>query len=492
MAFSKGDARVRFLYRVSNRRRRSGVAQSSKSGYGLAMRILIDCKLQVDDAPPVIERALFEELTLANPRWIENARMGRWNRGTPRHLRFCHRGRGGRLFLPRGYIRQLLDLARRHGVPWTIADRRRRLPPLDFEFYGRLKPFQQSAVERMLAKEFGTLSAPTGSGKTVMALNMIARRAQPAMVVVHTKDLARQWTARIASFLGIPEPEIGRIGGGKSRIGEKITVALVQSLYSRAESVRSAVGHLVVDECHRIPSRCFTDAVVEFDARYMLGLSATPWRRDGLSKLIFWHIGTLQHKIDAGSLVAAGEVLAAEVVFRETDFTPFSDPVAEYPKMLAELAADDRRNRLIAADVAREASAENGACLVLSDRRHHCETLAALLRFGHGLSCEVLTGDRKEKERKAVLQRLDAGRVRVLVATGQLIGEGVDSRRLTTLFLATPIRFSGRLLQYLGRVLRPAPGKDRARVFDYVDVYVGPLKAAAEARKRVYGIGKEK
>ena len=435
-------------------------------------------------------KEVVDELTLANPKWTDNARMGRWNRGTPRYLRFYHRGRQGRLFLPRGYIRRLLILAGRHGCAWTIEDRRRTLAPVPFEFCGRLKPFQQKAADRMLAKEFGTLSAPTGAGKTVMALFMIAARGQPALVVVHTKDLARQWMARIETFLQIPEPEIGLVGAGKERIGERVTVALVQSLYNRTDTVCPRIGHLVVDECHRVPSRCFTEAVSEFDARYMLGLSATPWRRDRLSKLIFWHVGALRHKIEPKALVAAGEVLAAEVHFRETDFKPFSDPVAEYSKMLTELAADDGRNRLIAEDVAREAGTGNGVCLILSDRKYHCETLAALLRFGHGIHCDLLTGDLNEEARREVLRRLEAGQVKVLIATGQLVGEGFDSRHLTTLFLATPIRFSGRLLQYLGRVLRPAPGKARARVFDYVDVHVGPLKAAAEARRKVYGAGK--
>jgi superfamily II DNA or RNA helicase len=76
--------------------------------------------------------------------------------------------------------------------------------------------------------------------------------------------------------------------------------------------------------------------------------------------------------------------------------------------------------------------------------------------------------------------------VKVLIATGQLIGEGFDCRDLTTLFLATPISFSGRVLQYLGRVLRPAPGKKVARVFDYVDIHVDTLKKAAIARQKIY------
>jgi len=456
------------------------------------MKIVIDRRLRVDGMPSAMGSEVVEELTLANPKWTENARMGRWNRGTPRYLRFYHRGREGRLFLPRGYVRRLLSLAARHSCSWSIEDHRRTLPPVCFEFFGCLKPFQQKAADRMLAKDFGTLSAPTGAGKTVMALFMIAARRQPALIVVHTKDLARQWTARIETFLKIPESEIGMVGAGKERIGERITVALVQSLYNRTDTVCPRVGHLVVDECHRVPSRCFTEAVGDFDARYMLGLSATPWRRDRLSKLIFWHVGALQHRIEPKALVAAGEVLAAEIVFRKTEFKPFSDPVAEYSRMLTELAADDGRNRLIAEDVAAEAAAGKGTCLVLSDRKHHCETLAALLRFGHGIGCDLLTGDLNEEARREVLRRLEAGQVRVLIATGQLVGEGVDSRNLTTLFLATPIRFSGRLLQYLGRVLRPAPGKAQARVFDYVDVHVGPLKAAAESRRKVYGIAEER
>ena len=76
--------------------------------------------------------------------------------------------------------------------------------------------------------------------------------------------------------------------------------------------------------------------------------------------------------------------------------------------------------------------------------------------------------------------------MKVVIATGQLIGEGFDCRDLATLFLATPIRFSGRALQYLGRVLRPAPGKEMARGFDYVDIHVDILVKAAMARQKVY------
>lgn len=450
------------------------------------MKIILTNNLRLSSIPPEIRATIMDTLTFPNPKWLENERMGRWNRGTPKVLRFYDKTRGGGLWIPRGYMRQLLLLCRRRGVRYEIDDRRRALPPVDFNFTGQLKPFQQEAVKTMLSRDFGVLNAPTGSGKTVMALYIIARRRQPALIVVHTKDLAYQWIERAGEFLGIPADTVGFIGDGKNVVGEKITVALVQSLYKCAEEVSQNIGFLLVDECHRCPSRTFTEAVTDFDSKYMLGLSATPWRRDNLSKLIFWHLGDVHHKIDQSLLVESGDVLAAEIIIRETDFKPYYDPVNEYSKMISELTSDDKRNRLIASDVAREVKDNNGVCLVLSDRKKHCGILQALLRYRHKISSELLTGDLSGSERREVLDRLNKGDVKVLLATGQLIGEGFDRRDLSPLFLTTPIKFSGRVLQYIGRVLRPAPGKKKARVYDYVDVKVDVLKAAARARQKVY------
>ena len=450
------------------------------------MKIILTNNLRLSNIPAEIRARLMDTLTFTNPKWLENHRMGRWNRGTPKLLKFYDKTRGGGLWIPRGYMRQLVLLCRRRQVPVKINDQRRVLPPVDFNFTGHLKPFQNKAVRVMLSRDFGTLSAPTGSGKTVMALYMIARRRQPALIVVHTKDLAYQWVERAGEFLGIPEKNVGFIGSGKKNVGEKITVALVQSLYKCAEDVSQSVGFLLVDECHRCPSRTFTQAVSDFDSKYMLGLSATPWRRDRLSKLIFWHLGDVHQKIDQSRLVESGDVLPAEIIIRQTDFKPYYDPVNEYSKMISELTSDDDRNRLIASDVAREVDNTDGVCLVLSDRKKHCENLKALLQYRYNISCEVLTGDVTGNQRRQVLDRLDQGNVNVLLATGQLIGEGFDRSDLSPLFLTTPIKFSGRVLQYIGRVLRPAPGKKKARVYDYVDVNVDVLKAAARARQKVY------
>ena len=450
------------------------------------MKITIKNNIRLSAIPAKLREELMEKLKFLNPKWLENERLGRWNRGTPRELRFFDKVRDNGLWIPRGYIRQLILICRRDDISHQIDDRRRSLPAVNYSFNGELKLFQQQAVQTMLAKEFGTLSAPTGSGKTVMALYIISKRRQPALIVVHTKDLAHQWVRRIEEFLGVPADEVGFIGGGRKVIGEKITVALVQSLYKCAEEAAQQVGFLVVDECHRCPSRTFTEAVSEFDSKYMLGLSATPWRRDKLTKVIFWHLGDLHHKVDQRRLVESGDVLSAEVIVRETDFKPYYDPVNEYSKMVSELTADDKRNHLIASDIARETNSIAGICLVLSDRKKHCETLQALLRYKHKVFAELLTGDLSDVQRQAVLDRLNQGNVKVLVATGQLIGEGFDHQDLSSLFLVTPIKFSGRVTQYLGRVLRPAPGKSKARVYDYVDVNVDVLVNAARSREKVF------
>lgn len=453
----------------------------------MKIKIVIANHLKVTGLPENLRDDLTHKLQFMNPKWLENERLGRWNGSVPKMLRFYEEEGPDILCIPRGYMRQLILLCRREDIEYSIDDRRRLLPQQKIAFHGNLKPFQQKAVDAMLAKDFGTLCAPTGSGKTVMALYLIARRSQPAIIVVHTKDLAYQWIERAEHFLKIPADEIGLIGAGKKSQGALLTIALVQSLYKCAADVAKKTGYLIVDECHRAPSRTFTEAVTEFDSRYMLGLTATPWRRDRLSKLIFWHLGDVHHEVEKEQLVARGDILQAEVVLRETEFAPYYDPVNEYSKMLAELTADDDRNFLICKDVVKEMQQQSGVCLVLSDRKKHCETLHALLKYKFNVSSEVLTGDLTTAQRKEVLDRLHKGEVKVLIATGQLIGEGFDHQDLATLFMATPIRFSGRLIQYLGRILRPSQSKEKARVYDYVDVKVEVLKAAALARQRVYG-----
>ena len=447
------------------------------------MKIILSNHIDITGTPEPVLKKIRSTFTLENPVWVANNKMSRWNGRTDHWLTFFSNHPGG-ILIPRGAMGLLLSFCNERGVRYEIEDKRRTLPETVFQFVGKLKPYQQKTLQEVTGKDFAVLQAPTGSGKTITALALIAARKQPTLIIVHGKELLNQWKARIETFLGTPPEDIGQIGDGKMKIGDKVTVGIVNSVYKVAGDIRDRIGHLVIDECHRCPSRTFTEAVTAFDCKYMLGLSATPYRNDGLTPLIGWHLGQ-KVEIKPENLTDRDIIKDIQIITRKTNFTTSLDASEQYSKMLSELTEDVSRNRLIVGDIVKEASNGGGVCLALSDRKDHCETIRAMLH-DKGIDGDVLTGEVKGTERQAIVDRLSAGKVRVLISTGQLIGEGFDAKSLQTLFLATPIKFDGRLTQYLGRVLRPAPAKDHATIYDYVDQHIGVLASSAMARQKVY------
>ncbi|MCK5194798.1 MAG: DEAD/DEAH box helicase family protein, partial [Desulfobulbaceae bacterium] len=239
--------------------------------------------------------------------------------------------------------------------------------------------------------------------------------------------------------------------------------------------------HIIIDEAHRTPSSMFTEIIKEFDCKFMLGLSATPFRRDGLTELIHWYIGDLVYRVSEDELDKHGAVLKPRIIQRETSFT--FRYRGNYQDLMAALTSDNDRNRQIADDVAAAVRKQAGTALVVSDRVGHCEALASLLEE-RNIKVALLTGRISSEERSDIVMAVQNGELQALVATIQLIGEGFDCSRLTSLFLSTPIKFSGRLTQVIGRILRPAEGK-QPTVYDYVDP-VGVLKSSARAREITY------
>ena len=433
-----------------------------------------------------LKQQIADGLTMTNPKWINNKRMGRRNYNVPRELFFYKEGQKGSLIVPRGLFSDIVTYCEKNKFHYTINHHTRKVPaPIPFELQAALHSFQREAREKILAKNFGTLCAPTGSGKTVIALSTIPNRNQNTIVIVHTSELADQWALRAEQFLGVKR--VGKIGGGKLTV-EPLTIAMVQTLYKHAASLRDDFGYVIVDECHRCPSRLFTEAVTAFDSEYMLGLSATPYRSDGLSDLVGWYLGGQVHNIELSDLTESGDVLPLEVRVRDTDFDIDLDPVSDYSKVLSELTLDDDRNRLIISDVI-ERSEKGEVCLILTDRKHHCELLRWMLEINGHKSC-VLTGSVKKSEREKIVKKLNQGDVKILIATGQLIGEGFDCPKLESLFLATPLKFSGRVIQYIGRVRRPGNGRTKAFIYDYADWKVGVLGRSARTRMKIYNENK--
>ena len=433
------------------------------------------------DIPTDVRGKLMNQLTMENPVWVEKNLYGRWVGGTPQYLTFYTETPSG-LLIPRGYLKQLRGFLDRESVPYTFTDGTRALPDVQFKFNGTLYESQQNAASKVLAEPFGVAQMPTGAGKTIVALYCIAQRRQPALVVVHTKELLYQWKTQAEQFLGLSGRDIGLIGDGKYRIGRKVTIAIVNSLRKRISTVKDDVGFLIVDECHRVPSSTFRDAVSMFDSRYMLGLSATPKRRDDLTRLIYLYLGDRVFQISPKKLQSTGQIMKASMIIRETGFDfQYTD---DYSAMITALTDDDERNNLIADDIIQHTRHSKDPALVVSERKAHCHALADIIRQ-EGVCVTVLTGDLPRRKRQDIIERVHSDQVDVLLSTTQLIGEGFDCKRLSALFLATPIKTSSRLQQVVGRVLRSDTGKKIPKVYDYVDAH-GILKSSFKSRMETY------
>ncbi len=428
------------------------------------------------------QRAIIrQKLTIINPKYEAARRYSRWIGKKLKPRLYFFTTWKGKLFFPRGFANQAVLLCEQvSGIRPEIIDKRRKLPPIDLTFHGKLRGYQQEAVEAVTRHSFGVLEAGTGSGKTIMALKIIAERRQPTLIIVHSKELLHQWRERISEFLRI---EAGQAGDGKFAI-QPVTVAIVNTARKHLETLPEQFGQIIVDECHRVPASLFTDVVSSFDSYYMLGLSATAFRReDGMTQLIYTYMGDLVHTVNPRVLAETGAVVSPDFIQRPTEFTYGFQ--GDYARLIKALAADERRNQLIADDIARIVKkGHEGTVLVVSDRVAHCEVLRTRLKL-RGIDSVLLTGRVPADQRAQIVEDVQNGKVRVLISTLQLIGEGFDCPGLNTLVLSTPIKFEGRLLQVVGRIMRPAEGK-KARVIDYVDAEVPVLRKSAVARRQVF------
>ncbi len=199
--------------------------------------------------------------------------------------------------LPRGCLDAALALLKDNGIRCDLQDERFAGEPIQADFVGTLRPDQEQAVAAMLKHDAGVLCAPTAFGKTVTAAAMIARRGVNTLVLVHRTELLKQWQERLQAFLGVGKGVVGTIGGGKAKPTGKIDIAVMQSL-SRQGEVNALVenyGQIVVDECHHVGAASFDAILKRTKAKFVLGLTATPIRRDGQQPIIFMQCGPIRH-----------------------------------------------------------------------------------------------------------------------------------------------------------------------------------------------------
>jgi superfamily II DNA or RNA helicase len=387
--------------------------------------------------------------------------------------------------LPRGCLDAALALLKDNGIRCDLQDERFDGEPIQADFVGTLRPDQEQAVAAMLKHDAGVLCAPTAFGKTVTAAAIIARRGVNTLVLVHRTELLKQWQERLQAFLGVGKGVVGTIGGGKAKPTGMIDIAVMQSL-SRQGEVNALVEHygqIVVDECHHVGAASFDAILKRTKAKFVLGLTATPIRRDGQQPIIFMQCGPIRHT--AARPVGAPHDL--EVVPRSRFARIDLPATAGIQDVFRRLADDLARTEAIASETA--AAFEQGRkVLVLTERTEHLVAVRQALT-SRALAPFVLHGRMSKKQRAALIVELDAlppEAPRILLATGRLVGEGFDHPPLDTLVLAMPVSWKGTLQQYAGRLHREHAGKADVRIIDFVDTGHPALLRMWEKRQRGY------
>lgn len=430
-------------------------------------------------------RQISEWFTFRNPAFAAAIKAGRSVRGIPAELRFWRELEHGIIEVPRGAARRIWkDLPRKK----RLVDFRSTGDPFNFAFHGELRPDQEEMLQGALKSDQGIIEAPTGAGKTVLSLALIAKRGVQTLVVVHTKDLMEQWIDRAERFLGMPRKDIGVIGDGRQEWGP-LTIGMIQTLAKGPElflGAESGFGQVIVDECHHVAAEQYGKFLAYCDQKYLVGVTATPFRRDAVeNRVIFWRLGPILAKGDRARLVEAGAISDFELVWRDTGFVPKADPKGDYSTALTELCSDFRRNRLIASDVAAEYRSGEKILVVVA-RKAQARSISALLAM-KDVPALVLTGETKTSDRRQIVEWISDDGIGAIVATGQLVGEGFDLPALTRLFIASPMKHHGTVIQYAGRVLRPAPDGSTPKIYDYRDGGDPPVfQRQADRRDSVY------
>ena len=469
-------------------------AAGTKMDADIEIKIASQITIPTDAMTKRMITALSRLATFPNPKYYELQRL---RFPTYPHPRFLFTGelQPGILLLPRGLFDKAIALLKKAGARVTFLDTRTpgHQNKIDqtgaVEFHGSLHEAQQLAIEavcsgstdsrsiEMLAQS-GVLVGPPGSGKTVIGCALIARIALPTLVIVHRKPLVEQWQESLVKFLGCKKTEIGRIEGVKRKHGALVDIAMLQTLVKAVDidELAQYYGFVIIDECHHIPAASFEGVLKEFKARYIIGLTATPYRKDRLERIIFQQCGPILHTIDMN----ISTTLIRRAIIRNST-TCLSTELGERPPYHAfaeAMATSTTRNMAITSDIA-DLLQRGHFPLILSDRKAHLDILesmitaeAAARSIQEIVLCRI-DGSMSAKQRKNVLARMavatTAQKPVCLFTTASLFGEGFDLPALDSLVLTMPLSFRGRLVQYAGRLHREHGEKREVVIHDYVE-----------------------
>lgn len=432
-----------------------------------------------------IERLRFA-LSYPHPEYIQALRMGRRGIVPDVPLRFecMTEWPDGSITVPRGAVEVVRSALAADELRLEFGDRRSVGLPIVLPRKPDGRSYQLDGVTHLERKAQGMIVLPPGGGKTRLGVMAIARIGRTSVVCVHTDDLLDQWVETIREHLGI---EPGVVNADRKEWGADAVVASVFTFAPMLEedpSIGERFGFVILDEVHHAPAKTVQRVLRHLPAKYRLGLTATPEREDGHTKLVDWSFGPRLLVKTVPELVADGFLMMPRLVEVPTSFEyemSATDP-RRITKLHRALVADAARNQLIV-DLARWEVQAGETVLLLSNRKPHCRKLGKML-VALGIDARVVVGTTKKSDRKGDLSDLRSGDAPIVIATS-LADEGLNVERLSRIILAFPEKAQGKTIQRVGRLTRLWSGKDPV-IFDIVDPLVETLVRRAGERKRAY------
>lgn len=437
-----------------------------------------EAKIKKDALTAAQVNLLKTHFTVANPKFFKLEQMGKPTWATPRKLHY-YNDDGEYLHIPLGGAQSLGDVIKISNLA-LVDNRFENNTKIKIKFKGKLRDYQTKASHEITTRTIGTIQATTGAGKTVIAIHAICKRKQPTLFLVNTIELANQFKERLLQFTDIDPADVGVIGGGKYEIRD-VSVGILQTITKlsddKIDEINSHFGQVFVDEVHIVPADTFYAALSKLKQKYRFGLTATPFRADGLTDVIFFTTGKIIHKINP--MEAEGHLIIPEVEYVETEYKfPLFDS-SEHSIMLTDMALDKKRNQLIL-DKYHEVGTDRQSVFI-SHRVTQLEELAK-----HIPDCAILTSKLSKKKRADIMERLNKNELKAVLTTYGLFSTGIDVGTLEVVYMCTPMRSPRWVIQTAGRLKRKAEGKEKALVVDFVDKKVSMLRNQYYARRTTW------